>query len=169
MSIHISVQPTKENLSVPNLLLGYNKEVAKSRRPAKRSLTSEFNTSKNKNCSLMKIQKSPDTDATDVTGKTACKPVLEVASDENILDDYCKNKESGCDVESSNATQDSVCANRKTLARLTMHYLHYKNAMLNSKLKRTNCGMHSLTTNFLIRFYIGLPDKFVLKAVFSQL
>ena len=83
----------------------------------------------------MKIQQSSNTGATDVTGETACEPVLEVASDENILDDYCKNKELGCDVKSSNATQDSVCVNRKTLARLklTMHYLHYKNVMLNSK------------------------------------
>ena len=52
----------------------------------------------------MKIQKSSDTGATDVTGETACEPVLEVASDENNLDHYCKNKESVCDVKSSNAT-----------------------------------------------------------------
>ena len=81
--------------------------------PTKCSLPSEFSTSKNNNCSLMKIQKSSDTGATDVTGETACKPVLEVASDENILDDYCKNKESGCDAMSSNATQDPVCVNAK--------------------------------------------------------
>ena len=105
------------------------------KRPTECSLPSKFNTSKNNNCSLMKIQKSSDIGATDVAGETACEPVLEVASDENILDDYCKNKESGCDVKSSNATQDSVCVNHKTLARLklTMHYLHCKTVMLNSK------------------------------------
>ena len=69
----------------------------------------------------MKIQKSSDTGATDVTGETACEPVLEVSSDKNILDNYCKNKESGCDVKSSNATQDSVCVNRKTFGKIEIN------------------------------------------------
>ena len=101
--------------------------------------TSEFNTLKNNNCSLMKIQKSSDTGATDVTGETACVPVLEVASDKNILDDYYKNKESGCDVKSSNATQDSVCVNCKTFGKIEINNALLALQKCNAEFKILGC------------------------------
>ena len=41
----------------------------------------------------------------------------------------------------------------------------YQNTLLKSKLKQNTFGVHTLTTNSLVKFYTGFPNKCVLTTV----